>query len=58
METAPSDEYPQPRQERRAERKAADEIKMRKHGKGLAQHYRNAVLKRAGGKPPSTQNKT
>ena len=34
------------RQERREERRLKKRQKMRQHGKGLAQMYRNAVLKR------------
>jgi len=34
------------RQERRDERKLKKRQKMKQHGKGMAQMYRNAVLKR------------
>ena len=43
-----TEEYPEPKQERREKRRAAKEAKMAKHGKGLASIYRDAVLKRLG----------
>jgi hypothetical protein len=43
-----SEEYPEPRQERREEKRASERAKMEKHGKGLVQMYRDAVLKRFG----------
>jgi hypothetical protein len=42
-----TEEYPEPRQERREKRKTAREARMQKHGKGLGSVYRNAVVKRA-----------
>jgi hypothetical protein len=42
-----TEEYPEPRQERREKRRAAREARMQKHGKGLASVYRDAVLKRS-----------
>jgi hypothetical protein len=41
-----TDEYPESRQERRDKKRAAQDAKMKKHGKGLAQTYRDAVMKR------------
>ena len=43
-----TDEYPESKQERREKRKKAQESKMQKHGKGLAQTYKDAILKRLG----------
>jgi hypothetical protein len=43
-----TEEYPQSKQERREKKRFAEEAKMAKHGKGMAQHYRDAVLKRLG----------
>jgi hypothetical protein len=50
-----TEEFPESKQERREKKRAAQEARMAKHGKGMAQHYRDAVLKRLGlkkqGKP-------
>jgi hypothetical protein len=43
-----TDEFPESKQERREKRKTAREAKMQKHGKGLAQTYKVAILKRLG----------
>ncbi|MCL2149645.1 MAG: hypothetical protein FWH51_01760 [Dehalococcoidia bacterium] len=43
-------EYPEPRQERRERKHRAERERMAKHGKGLAQVYKDAVLKRPRGK--------
>ena len=47
-----TDEHPETRQEKREKRRTAKEAKMQKHGKGLAQTYREAILKRLGLKKP------
>lgn len=41
-------EYPESRQERRDKKRQAEREKMAKHGKGLAQIYKDALLKRLG----------
>jgi hypothetical protein len=41
-----TDEFPESKQERREKRRAANEAKMTKHGKSIAQVYRDALLKR------------
>jgi hypothetical protein len=43
-----TDEYLEPRQERRQQRLESRKAKMSKHGKGLVQIYRDAILKRLG----------
>jgi hypothetical protein len=43
-----NEEYPEPRQDRRADKRASAQAKMEKHGKGLVQMYRDAILKRFG----------
>ena len=53
-----TDEQPETRQERRDKRRAARETKMQKHGKGLAQTYRDAILKRLGLKKPGGKANT
>jgi hypothetical protein len=42
------EEHPEPRQERRERKRQAERDKMDKHGKGLAQMYKDAVAKRLG----------
>ena len=39
-------DYPEPRQERRERKRRAEQERMAKHGKGLAQAYKDAVSKR------------
>jgi hypothetical protein len=41
-----TDEYLEPRQERREKRRESRKTKMEKHGKGLVQIYRDAIFKR------------
>jgi len=41
-----TEDYPEPRQERREKKRQAEREKMAKHGKNLVQVYRDAVLKR------------
>jgi hypothetical protein len=41
-------EYPESRQERRDKKRQAEREKIAKHGKGLAQMYKDALLKRLG----------
>jgi hypothetical protein len=43
-----TDEYLEPRQERREKRRESRKTKMEKHGKGLVQIYRDAIFKRLG----------
>ena len=43
-----TDEFPEPRQERREKKREAAHEKMAKHGKSLAQVYRDAIMKRLG----------
>jgi hypothetical protein len=43
-----NEEFPEPRQERREEKRESARAKMEKHGKALVQMYRDAVLKRFG----------
>jgi hypothetical protein len=52
-----TDEYPESKQERREKKRAAKETKMAKHGKGMAQTYRDAILKRLGFNKPGRQSK-
>ena len=42
------DEFPESREERREKKRLAQREKMAKHGKGLAQMYRDAIMKRLG----------
>ena len=42
------DEYSESRQERRERKRTARREKMAKHGKGLAQMYRDVIMKRLG----------
>lgn len=44
--------YPESRQERRGKKLQAERERMAKHGKGTGQVYKNALLKRAGKRPP------
>ena len=48
VEIAVTDEYPESRQERRDKKQQAEREKMAKHGKSLAQMYKDALLKRLG----------
>jgi hypothetical protein len=43
-----SEDYLEPRQERREKKQLAEREKMAKHGRGLAQMYRDSILKRLG----------
>ena len=47
-----SEEYPETRPERRDEKRQSLRAKMEKHGRGLVQMYRDAVLKRMGKQKP------
>jgi hypothetical protein len=42
------DEFPESRQERREKKRLAEQEKMAKHGRGLAQMYKDAIMKRLG----------
>ena len=43
-----TDEFPESRQERRDKKHQAEREKMAKHGKNLAQIYKDALMKRLG----------
>ena len=47
-----TDEFPESKQQRREKRRAAKEAKMAKHGKSIADIYRDVVLKRLNPKKP------
>ena len=50
-----ADDYPEPRQERREQKRQAERAKVSQHGKGLMRVYRDAVLKRLRGRLPVGQ---